>query len=167
MARIISGDPSFVVPTNLFHRGNDPILGQIQRLSLNQLPPNRCHLFFPNVLEEEWRIITALEYSLFHPKTQLNKQFNVAILDVNGMQLIWCSFPKQFKETCLKISPLFGMAIYDNSRAFSRNGVTVAFPKHNDILFFTGERELNSGKLDRDRDDIMFIGNRLQASGID
>ena len=150
------------MPPNLFTR-----TGSVHRSNVGELPPNQCRMFFPVIFAEECLISTALEYFLFHPAAPISAKFQVALLNVGELELMWCYFPKTYQETCRKISAVFGMAITHRSRGFSLNGATICFPQHEDLLFFSGERDPDLSKMLERREDIMFVGNRLQASGID
>ena len=179
-----------------FRHYDQEMKNKVYRLNVEKICQKDFHLFFPIKPCEELLISTALEFLTFHPlDKKMNEKFNIGIVKCEKIELFWCSFPKEFKEVCEKVSKTFEMTMKNMSRAmiygskndilkFLKNpkeesiglkesaiendpGTTIEFPSAENILCFQGNRCDNPDLILKQCDDITRLGNSIHNLGID
>ncbi len=146
---------------------------EVYQLDHSKLAKKECHMFFPIKFFEEALIATSLEYVHFHPaNANLNEKFNMYPVRCGTMQLFHCSFPREFKETCQNTAKIFGMTMNTKSKTIQAfDGIDrqtiIHFPQADNVLYFEGNRSDDLDKFEKDHENIVWVGNRLQQYGIE
>ncbi len=145
----------------------------VYRLDDSKLCNDRCHMFFPVDPCEELLIATALEYMTFHPKNQkMNKKFDIVPVKCAGIELLWCNFPKEFKDTCQNAGNVFGMTMKIMPRvmvagSLTTQGTAIEFPAKDNILSFYGKRCDDPEQIVKEHENIIWVGNRFERQGVE
>lgn len=144
------------------------------KLNTSKLPNNECHMFYPAQECEEFLIANALEFITFNPANkEMNDKFNVGIVKCGSIILLWCRFPREFKDVCERAAKLFHMTMKTMPRAMialdnkEKKETALELPEQDNVLCFQGERCNNPAKISIECDDIAWVGNCLEKLGID
>lgn len=129
------------------------------RVNENTLSSDECHMYYPIECSEEMAIATGVEFFAFHPsKKALNEKFKMCVVDVGGISLFHCSFPKTAKDLCVRIGKMYNMTLTNESRTMlgceKGKAIEVLFPKAEHILHFQGRRS-NDPKFIRDECELL------------
>lgn len=90
------------------------------QLDTSQLSDDECHFFFsPSRFTVDFQIMMLLEYNNFHPNDKkMNDRFHINALKVAGdADLLWCSFPKEYRTICEKAAATFEVRMVSNTGA--------------------------------------------------
>lgn len=143
------------------------------RLDESRLSKDECHMFFPVQPCEELLIVTALEFMTFNPSNKkMNKKFNINPIKIGNLELMWCSFPKEFKEVCERAGQVFEMTMQIMSRKMismtpGSKQCGVEFPRADNLLIFQGKRCSNPEKIAKECSAVVKAANSLDELGID
>jgi hypothetical protein len=151
------------------YKNYDSVKGyDVYKLNETKLSNDECHMFFPVYPCEELIVSTALEFLTFHPKTSLNQKFNINPVKCGGIELFWCSFPKEFKDVCQKIGIVYELTMKHFPRVMvDSSGTALEMPKSNNLLVFEGKRCNNPETISKECDNVIWVGNKLEKLGID
>lgn len=76
-------------------------------LQADQLSQNECHMFFTEYSKE---MLTSTEFELVTFKN-MNDKFKKKTVKVGNFDLVWVSFPMEFKDVCVRVAKTFGLTI--------------------------------------------------------
>lgn len=139
------------------------------KLHPEKLNRQLCHVFVPAQKPmEELMMLAALEYLTFHPNTKQKDLFNHTLIKCGGIEIFWCRFPKEFKDSIEKIGRVYGLTLQKISRAILYNNTLLKMPADENLLVFqTEERNTSPQKILKECDLIKDLGNSLERLGVD
>ena len=118
------------------------------KMDSSKLSSDKCHMFFPVILSEEILISAFLEHMNFHPKDEkMRHKFNVVMIKWDEVPLFWCTFPKEYRDTCGKAGKVFDMTMKNSARIFHFNKTSLEFPADDKLICFQGKRGISPETL--------------------
>ena len=145
---------------------NEQLRCNVYKLNFSAFSEDECHIVYPPGFEEHL-IATALEYMTFHPANQkMNDRFKFTIIE-SPIPLFWCSFPREFKDSCERAAKTFEMTMNIKPRVMILGEIALEFPAKENILCFNGNRSGNIDQIIQESKTIKSIGDTLEKLGID
>jgi hypothetical protein len=115
----------------------------VYRLELSRLSQDLCHVFYAALPgAEELIVANAIEFTLFHPKTERSKDFNISYERCGELLMCAMSFPKKHLAACQMIAKAFSGTIVSQSRHMQWHNTHIHLPQADHLFIY------KSGKND-------------------
>jgi hypothetical protein len=154
-------------PQGLFEARQESENTILYTLKTSQLSEDFCHMFFPLGPVEEWSIAETLEHSTFHPLRKIHEKFNIEPIKVGDIRLMWCRFPKEYRDVCVRVAQLFNLTTMEGNRAYASASSRLWIPSNPKLLNFNGPRCHDWNVIREQISDMKWLGDRLEKDGID
>ncbi len=146
-----------------------------------KLSQDRCYFFYPKDNCPEHLLSIGLEFLTFTPsmdpqRKTINGHFQLTAVSLvsNDCDFLVCSFPRAFKDVCLRIAQMFHMTvqqdlsktafILDQTRGFY---ACVEFPAANNILAFQKRIFYTPEQFAIEEERLQWVGSFSDSIDID
>ncbi len=165
------------------------------KLNVSMLPQDEFHIFWGLKACEARVMAMALEFFTFHPRTPLSKQFKGTAIKCNNFLFAWCSFPKEYKDVCIRAAKTFNFHIERTKKIMvgvsgfpplsspedykkrtrtmvipaDDESVTfhIEFPQAHNILWFQAKDPMSDAMINALEAETVAMGNSLHKLGVD